>query len=264
MLRRMDDRAANPRLWLAALVVCGLFIAEDPAILAARARFGGSAAERVGIDVGLALLMIAYNFAGTRYVVSVASSMRLVEAVAAADDERATRIACIRSRRLRAVRRAVSHLNPFDLIKVVGEWIGRSVERIAASARHRYLYRAASLVEDFGTVNVLGVPGAGLALSTYGREVSRWRTMRLSVLFVMSWFVGARLVGWAVGRAHAVPVVGTAIATVTGAVGSTFAQLTDVTQPVGALALCAMTAAVMQSTRQVERAHRRQLAGAGR
>ena len=260
----MDDRATNPRLWLAALVVCGLFIVEDPAILAARARLGGSAAERATIDVGLALLMVAYNFVGARYVVSVASSMRLVDAVAAADDERARRIASIESPRLRAVRRAVSHLNPFDLIKVVGERIGRAVERVATAARYRSLYRAASVVEDFGTVNVLGVPGAGLALSTCGREVSRWRTMRLCVLFVGSWFVGARLVGWAVGRAHEVPIVGPIVATVTGAIGSAFTQLTDVTQPVGALAVGAMTVAVLQSARQVERAHRRQIAGADR
>jgi hypothetical protein len=102
-----------------------------------------------------------------------------------------------------------------------------------------------------------------LALSTCGREVSRWRTLRLCVLFVGSWFVGARLVGWLVGRAHAVPVVGTSAATVTSAIGATFAELTDVTQPVGALAVGAMTTAVLQSARQVERAHRRQLAGAG-
>ena len=86
--------------------------------------------------------------------------------------------------------------------------------------------------------------------------------MRLCVLFVASWFVGARLVGWAVGRARAVPVVGAGVASVTSAIGSTFTQLTDVTRPVGALALGAMTAAVLHSARQVERAHRRQIAGA--
>ena len=147
----MDDRATNPRLWLAALVVCGLFIVEDPAILAARARLGGSAAERAGIDVGLALLMIAYNFVGARYVVSVASSMQLVEAVAAADDERARRIAGIENPRLRAVRRALSHLNPFDLIKVVGERIGElGHSPLDIAAPHAVIAKAA--IDQLGPI----------------------------------------------------------------------------------------------------------------
>ncbi|MGD9705383.1 MAG: hypothetical protein AB7Q42_14535 [Acidimicrobiia bacterium] len=253
----MDGRARNQRLWLASFLFCGLFIAEDPAIVAVRTRLAGSAAPGVGGDIALGLVMIVYNFVCARYILSIASSTRLAEAMAGVDDERAERIAGIRSPLLRWLRRGASYLNPFDLIKVVGERLGRLVERIGTAARHRRLRCAASLVGDLGVVNMLGVPGAGLALSTNGHFVSRRHTMRLCILFVASWFLGARLVGWVVGRAHSVPVVGNVFAAVTGAMGSAFERLTDVTQPVGAIALTALTAAVMRSTWEIERVRRR-------
>jgi hypothetical protein len=170
--------ALIPRLWLASLLVCGLFVAEDPTIIAMRTRR-------------------PHQTAGAR--------------------------------------------------------LGRSADRIGASARDRRFHRVAALFEDLGAVNVLGVPGASLAVSTSGHRVSRRHSMRYCVLFVASWFVGANLIGWLIGRAHALPLLGTVAIDATGAIGEAFVLLTDVTQPIGAVTIAAMTAATVRYAGLVER-----------
>jgi hypothetical protein len=240
-------------LWLASLLVCGLFVAEDPTIIAMRTRLNGSPTTRLGVDLALASLMIAYNFACARYVVSISSVTHILDAMARVDAERDERIARITNPLLRRVRRAVKHLNPFDLIKLAGARLGRSVDRIGAQARDRRFHRVAALFEDLGAVNVLGVPGASLAVSTSGHRVSRRHSMRYCVLFVASWFVGANLIGWLIGRAHALPLLGTVAIDATGAIGEAFVLLTDVTQAIGAVTIAAMIAATLRYAALVER-----------
>jgi hypothetical protein len=243
----------TPRLRLASLLVCGLFVAEDPVVVAVRTRSSDWPLAGIVLDVGLAIVMVAYNFISSRYVVSVGSAAEIVTAMEQVDTQRAERIARIQNRCLRGLRRAASHLNPFNLIKTIGEHLGRSVDRIGASVSRRRLARVGNLFGDLGAVNVLGVPGAGLALSTLGRPVSRAQSLRHCVLFVASWFVGARIVGLLVGAAHDLPVVGRSMMTVTGAIGVVFATVTDVTRPIGACTLALMVVAIAHYAGQVDR-----------
>jgi hypothetical protein len=83
--------------------------------------------------------------------------------------------------------------------------------------------------------------------------VTRAQSLRHCLLFVASWFVGARLVGLLVGAAHDVPVIGRAVMAATGAIGTTFATLTDVTRPIGAVTLLVMLAAIAHYAAQVDR-----------
>lgn len=253
-MRGRSPRSA-PRLWLAALVSCALLVGEDPLVIGIRTRFGGtSTTSRLQFDLVLAVVMIAYNFGSTRYVVSIASAPRILEAMDRVDDQRSARIAEIKNPVWRRVRWLGNHLNPFMLIKVIGVRVGRSMDRMSGSARLKRRHRLSSVVGDLGIVNVLGVPGAGLALCTQGIEISRRRTMRHCVLFVGSWFIGAHIVGLLVAGAHAVPVLGSAAIVFTGAIGAGFALLTDMSTPVGALVCTAAAAAVLRYTRAVDRA----------
>ena len=81
----------------------------------------------------------------------------------------------------------------------------------------------------------------------------RVRSVRHCVLFVASWFVGARIIEWLVGRARLAPVFGDVVAAVTHAIGAVFSTLTDVTQPVGLIAISALVVSVVRYSRSVER-----------
>ena len=246
----------SSRLWMASLVVCGLFVAEDPGVIAVRAGLDGSPNARIMIDLALATAMVGYNFAASRFVVSIASAPRILDAMSAVDQQRGERIDRTRQPILRFVRRVVSRLNPFDLIKVIGERVGRSLERATSSARHRRFHRVASGLEDLSVVNLLGVPGAGLALASGGHSMTRGHSLRQSVLFVASWFVGIRCIEWFLDQARRLPALGTALTALFGAIGTVFATLTDVRRPIGAIFVAAVTLAIVRYSVRVERTAR--------
>lgn len=241
---------------MASLVVCGLFVAEDPGVIAVRAGLDGSPNARIMIDLALATAMVGYNFAASRFVVSIASAPRILDAMSAVDRQRGERIDRTRQPILRFVRRVVSRLNPFDLIKVIGERVGRSLERATSSARHRRFHRVASGLEDLSVVNLLGVPGAGLALASGGHSMTRGHSLRQSLLFVASWFVGIRCIEWFLDQARRLPALGTALTALFGAIGTVFATLTDVRRPIGAIFVAAVTLAIVRYSVRVERTAR--------
>ena len=242
------------RLCIASLVVCGMFVTEDPAIAALRSHESGTSQHRMVLDGALALFMIAYNFACSRYVVAATSSAHMLDAIAEVDARSANRVAASRSRAVRLLRSSFHHLNPFGLIKMAGDRLSRSISRATSSARLRRFGRLTSVLEDLGAVSVLGVPGAGLALGTHGHRATRWRSLRHSALFTASWFVGARLIGWTVRGARIVPYAGVVVTAFTRFVCATFQLLTDVTSPVGAITLLAVAVAVVRYALAVERA----------
>lgn len=244
---------AASRLWFATLVVCGLFVAEDPTVIAVRTQFNDTRPAAITLDIALAVVMVGYNFAASRYVVSVAADTTILDAMAVVDSRRAARVVRTKNVAIRNARRVVAHLNPFDVIKLIGDRLGRSLERISASARHRRLRRTAAFLEDLGAVNVLGVPGVGLAIASRGRHVSPTSSLRHSVLFVGSWFAGARAIGWTVGRLHQLPLIGAAAKSTTGAIGAVFAFFVDVSTPVGAITVAAVAASIARYTHQVDR-----------
>lgn len=242
--------AGGTRLWVASLVVCGLFVAEDPTVLAVRARLGGSTLERIATDGGLALAMAVYNYAGSRFVIGVAGASDIVAAMDRVDRARSVRVAATRSTVVRCLRALAVRANPFRLVRVAGEWIGRATERVGRGRSGR----VCGWLGDLGAVNVLGVPGAGLALRTSGRAVSRGQSARQSLLFVGSWFTGARVVELAVHRIRGVAFLGDAAAASTHAVGDTFTILTDVTRPIGATVLALVVVSVVRYATEVQRA----------
>lgn len=244
-----NRRRGATRIWLASILVCGLFVAEDPAVLAVRARVGGSTLDRLAIDVALALVMVAYNFAGSRFVIGVAGAADLIAAMDRVDRTRAARVSSSRSPAVRGVRSLVVHANPFLLVRIAGAWIGRGTEQLG----HRPGARWAAWVRDLGAVNVLGVPGAGLALRSSGLDVPRGRSLRQCVLFVVSWFTGARLIEQALTTVRVVPVIGSGVAACAGWVGDTFTVLTDVTGPIGAGVLLLVVATIGRYAQEVQR-----------
>jgi hypothetical protein len=178
----------------------------------------------------------------------------MLDAIAEVDARSADRVAASRSLVARALRSACHHLNPFGLIKMAGDRLSRSISRATSSVRLRRFGRLTSVLEDLGAVSVLGVPGAGLALGTHAHRATRWRSLRHSALFTASWFVGARLIGWTLRGARTVPLAGLAVTALTRFVGAAFQLLTDVTSPVGAIAVLAVAVAVVRYALAVERA----------
>jgi hypothetical protein len=244
------------RLWMASLVVCGLFVAEDPAAIAVRTRFHGSSAGRLALDTALAVAMIGYNFAASRYVVATASAPHILDAMSTVDQRRAEQVNAIRQPIVRRIRQICRRLNPFDLIKIVGDLLGRSLERATSSTRHRHMYRFASFSADVSAVNLLGVPGAGLAVAAGGHTVSRRQSLRHSVLFVASWFVGIQCIEWLFGQARRFPMFGDAFTTGFGVLGGLFETLTNVRHPIGALFIATVALTVIRYSVQVERTAR--------
>ena len=231
-------------MWTASLVACGLFLAEDPAVIAARQHLRRSApgtATTALIDIALATAMLGYNYAATRYVVRVASADVVERAIAELHEERA------------ATGAALGMLNPFSLVKAIAERAGAAIDRAGQAARRRDRRASAALLGDLAIVNLLGVPGAGVQRSTSGRDVTARDAMRLCALFVASWFAGAWVIEVLLDRVSTWPVVGDAVSGVWGAVSSTYAAVTDVTTPVGAACVVSFLVVVLRSVRRVER-----------
>lgn len=242
-------------LAIASFVACALFVAEDAAVLAVRSRIavGSGSTGRIVADATIAAVMIAYNYAASRYVVGTAGAWAVDEALTlvALDDDR--RVAAIRNPLRRSVSRLARRMAPFRLLKSAAEGLGRAVERIGTRARRRGLGRLARLAGDLGTVNVLGVPGAGLAAGTTGAVVGRRDSLRHAALFVASWFAGARAIGWLVDRAGTAPAFGDALSAGASAVDATFDTLTDVTGLPGAIAMGLLAHAIVRDAIRVER-----------
>jgi hypothetical protein len=247
---------ARGELTRASLLCCGLFVAEDPGIIAVRRALGDTwpgTAQGIAVDVLLGVTMTGYNFVASRYVVtvgeasSISAAMRRLEAmkVAALDAEP--------RRWRRTMMRILGRLNPFDAIKVASEGFARLVERLRTRARRRALARMAQLLGELGAVNVLGVPGAGLESVARGETVTSRASMRHAALFVASWFAGARLLGAILAALHRLPVIGDWIAQATNTFGWAFDRLTDVRSPIGAIAIAIVVVALVRFSRRVER-----------
>lgn len=241
-------RTNRTRLWTATAITCGLFLVEDPAVIAARQRLRGvdvTTARATAIDVGLAVVMLVYNVAAVRYVARVASAALIERAVTDLDDERARH-----QGRLAAVLRAV---NPFELLKQLAGRVGAALERAGVAARRRGRRRAAQLLSDLALVNLLGVPGAGVRRATVGTSVTVGAAVRMSVLFVGSWFAGAWIIEGTLRVVRDWPVVGAATSAAWSAISNTYAAVTDVSEPWGACCVGAFAIVVVRYVRRVER-----------
>jgi hypothetical protein len=240
----------------ASLLCCGLFVAEDPGIIAARRALGGAwpgTASGIAIDVILGVTMTGYNYAASRYVVTVGEAASIDAAIRRLAGMRAAGIEADRRRLRRAARRLFSRLNPFSLIKVVAERFAMMIERLRTRANQRALAGVAEVLGELAAVNVLGVPGAGLESIARREAVSSRRSMRHAALFVVSWFAGARLLGALLGSMYAIPGIGGVIATLTGAFGRSFDTITDVRHPIGLVAVSLIVVGLIRYSRAVER-----------
>jgi hypothetical protein len=238
---------------VASLLVCALFVAEDPAIVAVRSRIGGQQDPALAVDLAIAASMIAYNIAISQCVVTVTGAAHIPTAMSIVDAERLARVAAMPSRARRIAHRLPALVNPFNLIKVTGDRLGRNVDRISATTRRCRLWTVAALLEDLALVNVLGVPGAGLAIATTGRQIG-WRdSLRHSVLFVASWFAGAHVLAWMTDHLHDVDGIGPMAATATRVFGDAVVLLTDPTRAVGALMIAVVTVAIVRYAGRIER-----------
>jgi hypothetical protein len=240
-------------LWIGSLLVYGLLLVEDPAMLAARLRLTEAGFPAWLSDVALATAMLVYNYGASRYVVGVAGSNELATAMERVDRRRAGRVATTGNPVLRALRRVAMALNPVLLVKRAGEVVGRAADRLSRRLHASPLRRSAAWVEDLGMVNLVGVPAASLTVATTRGAVSRGRSARHSVLFVVSWFAGARLVGALVGVTHTVPGAGPVAEQVTSSIGRAFAACTDPGGAVGALTITLAVVAVVRYAHDVQR-----------
>lgn len=240
-------------LWVGSLLVYGLLLVEDPAMLAARLRLTDAGLPAWLSDVCLAAAMLLYNYGASRYVVGVAGSNELAAAMDRVDRRRAGRVATTGNPVLRTVRRLAMALNPVLLVKRAGEVVGRAADRLSRRLHASPLRRVAAWVEDLGMVNLVGVPAASLTVATTRGSVSRGRSVRHSVLFVASWFAGARLVGALVGVVHTLPGAGPVAERVTGAIGRAFAMCTDPRGLVGMVTITLAVVAVVRYAHDVQR-----------
>lgn len=260
-----DPRARRPAvrdLWVGSLLVYGLLLVEDPGMLALRLHLTERGAPGWLTDVGLAVLMLVYNYVASRRVVGMTASAVLAEAMDHVDRRRAARVAATTSRVVRLARSLVVSLNPFALVKRAGDLVGRAADRLGRRLHATRLQPVAGWVEDLGMVNLVGVPAASLAIATTRGGCTRGRSLRHGVLFVASWFAGARTVGALVGAAHTVPVVGPACERITWWVGRVFGVVTDPSRPVGAVVVTLAVVSVVRYAAEVQRwLHR---PGAGR
>jgi hypothetical protein len=243
-------------LWTASLVACGLFLAEDPAVIAARQHLRRSdqwGTSSVAIDVTLAAAMLGYNYLATRYVVRVASAEVIARAIAELDAERVELDAHRPTTWVGLLRATARALNPFNVLKQVAERAGTVIERAGRAARRSGRRGAAALLGDLAIVNLLGVPGAGIHRSTSGRDVTARESFRLCALFVASWFVGAWAIEAALDQVAAWPVVGGAMGAGWHALGTTYATATDVGTPVGAACVLSFLVVLLRYVRRVER-----------
>jgi hypothetical protein len=240
----------------ASLLCCGLFVAEDPAIIAVRRALGdvwSGTASGIAIDVLLGVTMTGYNYAASRYVVTVAEAASIDAAMRQIAATRAASLDIGRRRIRRSLKRLLHRLNPLTLIRLAAEGFARLVDYLRSKADQRALARLAEVMGELAAVNVLGVPGAGLESVARSEAVDNRRSLRHAALFVASWFAGARLFGATLDSVYAVPGAGQPIAALTAIVGTAFDTLTDVSRPVGAATIAVVTAAVIRYSRAVER-----------
>ena len=240
----------------ASLLCCGLFVAEDPGIIAVRRALGdvwSGTASGLAIDVLLGLTMTGYNYAASRYVVSVGEASSIDAAIRRLGEMRAAALAAEPRRSRRAIHRACQRLNPFNAIKLAAEGFARQIERLRTKASRRSLARLAEVLGELAAVNVLGVPGAGLESVTRRESISPRTSLRHASLFVASWFAGARLLGAILGALYTVPVLGEVTAAIASSIGRSFDTLTDVRHPIGAIAVTFVVGVVIRYSRAVER-----------
>ena len=240
----------------ASLLCCGLFVAEDPGVIAARRTLGevwGGTAPGIAIDVVLGITMTGYNYAASRYVVTVGEASSIDAAIRRLGEMRVAALDGEARGFPRVVKRLLRRLNPFRLIKVAAEGFARMIERLRARANRRALAGVAELLGELAAVNVLGVPGAGLESVTRRERVSSRTSLRHATLFVASWFAGARLLGAILDALYEIPAAGGVIAAMTSSVGKSFDLVTDVRHPIGAIAVAVLAVAVIRYSRAVER-----------
>jgi hypothetical protein len=240
----------------ASLLCCGLFVAEDPGIIAARRALGdvwSGATSGIAIDVLLGVAMTGYNYAASRYVVTVGEASTIDAAIRRLGEMRAAALEAEQRRVRRAIRRALRRLNPFNLIRLAAEGFAHMVETLRTRAHRRALARVTEVLGELAAVNVLGVPGAGLESVARRERINSRTSLRHATLFVASWFAGARLLGVVLDALYTVPGVGGTIAAATHLVGRSFDTITDVRQPIGAVAIAVVVAAVIRYSRAVER-----------
>jgi hypothetical protein len=240
----------------ASLLCCGLFVAEDPGIIAVRRALGDAwpgPTAGLAVDALLAVTMTGYNYAASRYVVTVGEASSIDAAMRRLSELRTAAIQSERRTIRRAVKQMLRRLNPFNMIKLAAEGFARMIERMRAKANQRALARVAELMGELAAVNVLGVPGAGLESVARRESVDCRTSLRHAGLFVASWFAGARLLGVLLDALYRIPVAGEAIAATTSVIGRSFDMLTDVRNPVGAATITVVVAALIRYTRTVER-----------
>jgi hypothetical protein len=240
----------------ASLLCCGLFVVEDPGIIAARRALGDvwtGTTSGVAIDVLLGVTMTAYNYAASRYVVTVGESASIDAAMRHLAEARSAAPAKGERRWPRAIRRLLRGLNPLNLIRLTAERFAGGVDRLRAKANQRALARVAEVMGELAAVNVLGVAGAGLESVARSERVSSKTSLRHAALFVASWFAGARLLGLVLDSLYAIPGAGQVVAAITSSMGKMFDTFTDVRRPIGAATVVVVTAAVVRYSRTVER-----------
>jgi hypothetical protein len=240
----------------ASLLCCGLFVAEDPGIIAARRGLGNvwsGTTSGIAIDLLLGVTMVGYNYAASRYVVTVGEASTIDAAIGRLGEMRAAALDADPRRWRRTIRRAWRRLNPFNLIRLAAEGFAHMIETLRARAHRRALARVAEVLGELAAVNVLGVPGAGLESVARRERINSRTSLRHAALFVGSWFAGARLLGAALEALYAVPAVGSSIAAATHIFGRCFDTVTDVRRPVGAVVVAVVVAAVIRYSRAVER-----------
>jgi hypothetical protein len=240
----------------ASLLCCGLFVAEDPGIIAARRALGDvwtGTASGIAIDVFLAATMTGYNYAASRYVVTVGQALSIDAAIGRLAEMRVAALDADRRRWRRMSKRLLRRLNPFSLIKLLAEGFAQMIEHLRTKARRRALARVAELLGELAAVNLLGVPGAGLESVSRSDRVSSRTSLRHASLFVASWFAGARLLGALLASLYDVPVAGGAVAAMTSVMGRVFDTVTDVRHPIGAVTVAFLAASLIRYCRAVER-----------
>lgn len=240
----------------ASLLCCGLFIVEDPGVIAARRAMNDvwtGTASGIAIDVLLGVAMTSYNYAASRYVVTIASAASIDAAIRHVAETRAAELDVGQRSIRRNLKRLLRGLNPLNLIRHAAERFAKLVDHLRCKADQRALAKVAEVMGELAAVNVLGVPGAGLESVARTGAVSNRMSLRHAALFVASWFAGARLLGAVLDGAYSIPVAGGVISGVTAIMGRIFDTMTDVRGPVGAVSIAVVAAVLIRYSRTIER-----------
>ena len=240
----------------ASVLCCGLFLAEDPGVIALRRSFGNTwpgGSSGIAIDLALGVTMVGYNYAASRYVVTVGEASAIHAAICHLSELNEAAFASETRRIRRAVKRLLRCLNPFNLINVAAGGFARVIERLRTTADRRAMASIAELLGELAAVNLLGVPGAGLQSVTRREAISRRTSLRHAVLFVASWFAGARLLGGLLDGLHAIPVAGAVLRSMTSTSAPAFDLAPDATAPVGAIIVSIVAVMIIRYSRTVER-----------